>query len=652
MARVETEGVGSRKLSVAETLKQATAALETHRAWMKRRVSTSIAPLDRDSGNGRENAIVGEEIHPKTTVSVGWALGSEKEVKQRDDNELKGAGPPTIARGVAGVPAPPLSIHAWQQGDSGRESESSTYNTPFPEHGQDSPDTRTPVDHLEATASSKLHFTFPSSSQTKQSNFKIKKRQRMGKSSVVPMGESLTEVDEELSEDILLSSRAKSPEVFIGESFQSKISPILPASTLVVWGSLSSLDNYIESLEATNKDINQKSTHPESAKLASSTPLRSLTNGTKEDIHDTESASLGSKALSSPQQLLVSPDLVQSSTINHTAHSMPPPTIAEDSFADRSMPSPSKDESGESSFESSSNTEQFEALKAASSAKLIPVSQAPRAQRSSFSLHKQSKLVAAEANTKIYKAQFKKLSNLQADDQLSSHGDRLGQLSSRNSSSTNIPNSILQTVLPMQGERARKSGLAMQHHVTKDSEHATQHVGQQSMPYEENKNQQLSPADSQPTLSQVSLKASLQTSVAPLEEQSKQQSHDNKASLLTRSMSFPAKGAGISSLKNDDTCTSLNGDELHHDNKASLLTRSKSFPAKEAGGSSLKDDDTSLKGDELQMQEVTTASETDGLSPSHSTPRIKSHALEVLNLSPLMTMIGKISIALLGLLKE
>ena len=632
MARVETEGsgVGGRKLSVAETLKQATEALETHRAWMKRRVSTSIAPLDCGAENGRESAIVvGEEIYPKTSTNVGWALGSEKGIKQRGDNRVEGAGPPTSsARGVAQrVPAPPLSTRAWQQG---HESESASNNspltpaghgllespnTPFPEYDQDSPDTV-----VGAMASNKLHFTFPSStsSQTKQSNFKIKKRQRMGKSSVVPMTETLTEVDKELSKDILLSpNRAKSPEVFIGESFQSKISPIAPASTLVAWGSLSSLDNYIESLEGTNKNTNQKSTQPESAKQTTFTPFGSLANGTKEENHDTVSTSPGSKAISSPQQPLVRPDLVQSSTIHHTGsvltQSKPSSTRAEDSFADCSdIPSPSKDESGESSFESSLNAEHFEALKAASNATLIPVSQAPRAQRSSFSLHKQSKLEAAEANMKIYKPHFKERSNLQTDDGVSRyHGDRLGQLSFRNSSSVNIPDSILETVLPKHGERARKSGLAMLH-TTKDStEHATtlQVQDQQSTPDEEEKDQQPSlQADSQPPVSQTSLKASLQTSVAPLEEEKKQ---------------FRGNKTG------------------------SLLVRSKSFPTKEAGGSSLKDGDTSLKGDELQIEEVTSSDETGGLLfPSHSTPRFKSHALEVLKLPPLKTMAGKISIEL------
>ena len=641
MARVETEGGGSRKLSVAETLKQATAALETHRAWMKRRVSTSIAPLDCDVGSGRESAIIEnstKEVYPKT-VNVGWALGSEKEVKQRGDNELKGAGAPTISSGVAGVPAPPPNVRAWQQGGElssltllagekadyhAHESESSTSNnsplaevnhdllespnTPFPDHGQDYPDTGTPVDHFGATASNKLHFTFPSSlSQMKQSNFKIKKRQRMGKSSVVPMDESLTEVDEELNEDTLLSNRAKSPEVFIGESFQSKVSPIAPASTLVAWGSLSSLDNYIESLEASNKDIDQKPAHQETSRLTSSTPLGSLAKGKKEEKETTETASLGSKALNSRQQPLASPGLLQSSTINCTVHSTPSPMKAQDSFTDHSLLSPSKDESGESSFESSSNTEQFEALKAASSAKLIPVSQAPRTQRSSFSLHKQSKLVAAEADTKVYEAQFKKSSSLQSDDQLSSYEGSLGQHSLRNLTSTSIPDSVLQTVLPKQGEQSRKSGLTMLH-VTKESDHSdgelmALHAGQQqSIPVENEKNQQLSPADSQPTISQTSLKASLQTSVVSLEEQDQQ---------------------------------SLN--------KISLI-RSKSFPAKEVGVNPQKGGDTSLKGDELQIQEVVSSGpgESERLFPSHSTPRLKSHALEVLNLPPLKTMIGKI----------
>ena len=38
----ETQGL--RKLSVAETLAQATSALEAHRVWMRRRMSTAVAP--------------------------------------------------------------------------------------------------------------------------------------------------------------------------------------------------------------------------------------------------------------------------------------------------------------------------------------------------------------------------------------------------------------------------------------------------------------------------------------------------------------------------------------------------------------------------------------------------------------------------------
>ena len=636
MARVETE-VGNRKLSVAETLKQATAALETHRAWMKRRVSTSIAPLDQDTGSGEETAIVdvgdAGEGYPKA-VSVGWALGSGKELKQQGDNEP--AGSPT-ARGIAVEPAPPPSVRTWQQGgvltsltplaeeqeaanhhayENGSSSTNSPLtqanhdllespNTPFPDLGQGSPDSGTPVDNFGTATSNKLHFTFPTSSQTKQPNFKIKKRQRMGKSTVVPVGESLKEVNEEQSEvhpsdDILLLNRTKSPDVFIGESFQSKLSPIPPASTLVAWSSLTSLDNYIESLEASNKE--QKISHPKSAKLTSSTPLGSTAKDTEEGNHSTKSDGLILKALSSSQQ---HPDLVQSSAIHHTdtaTHSTPSPAKAqEDSFADHSIPSPPKNESGES-FESSSNAEQFEVLKAASSAKLIPVSQAPRTQRSSFSLHKQTKLMAAEADMKIYEGQLKSSSNLQTEDQLTSYRD---EYSLRNSSLTDIPDSVLQTVLPKQGERVRKSGLAV---LTtdidrNDDEGATLVLnGQQSPLVEEtDKNQQLSPTNSQPTtcMSQTSLKG-LQISVAPLEKQSDK----------------PL-------------------------NKASLISRSKSFPANTARINLMKDSDTSLKNDELHVQQVGSRSGAGGLYPSHSTPKFKSHALESLNLPPLKMMIGR-----------
>ena len=74
--------IKDKRLNIAETLKQATMALETHRAWMKRRVSSSITPLD-----GNEAVVVGDvtESNPKM-VNVAWALGSGNKIKQRGDN--------------------------------------------------------------------------------------------------------------------------------------------------------------------------------------------------------------------------------------------------------------------------------------------------------------------------------------------------------------------------------------------------------------------------------------------------------------------------------------------------------------------------------------------------------------------------------------
>ena len=80
MARVEME-IKDKRLNIAETLKQATMALETHRAWMKRRVSSSITPLD-----GNEAVVVGDvtESNPKM-VNVACCLGRKTPHPQRGD---------------------------------------------------------------------------------------------------------------------------------------------------------------------------------------------------------------------------------------------------------------------------------------------------------------------------------------------------------------------------------------------------------------------------------------------------------------------------------------------------------------------------------------------------------------------------------------
>ena len=630
MARVAMEG-GSRRMSVAETLKQATTALETHRAWMKRRVSTSIAPLDIDAEKDQRTAVVGE-TNPRQ-VNVGWALGSEKGVKQRGDNELERVVSPND-RGAACLPAPPPSVGAWQRGGRpasitslGEEADENGFsdpnsplaqadsgllespNTPFPRHCRDSsPDAGSPEDNYGATASNKFHFTFPSSFQTKQSNGKIKKRKKMGKCTVVPVSESLKEVDGELTskgrfgDATLLSNQTKSPNMFIGESFHSKHPSVPPVSTMAAWGSLTSLDNYIESLETSNGDIDRKPTCTRNTGLSSFPQLESVAKGVKEEKHDTKLDGVRENTLNSPQLVLV-----QSSTVQLSGNSkLPLHDKAQNSLTDHAMPSPTEDESRES-FENSANSEQFEELKAASSgAKLIPVGQAPRAQRSSFSLHKQSKLVAAESNTRLYNVQFKQLA---VDDQVTRYGDSLHRPSFRNSSSANIPDSVLQTVLPKKGERARKSGLTMLANPTElpvsENRRATLQEKDQSRLLSEDENQQLSLGDSEPsTPSQASPKTSPRINAAPSEEQ-----------------------------------------KIKPLNKPNL-TKSESFSAEADGVGSPADHGVSLEGDELHIQDVI-STEDQGeagrdFHQGQSTLKSKSRALNVLNLPSLKTEKGKI----------
>lgn len=563
MAGVETEA-NSRKLSVAETLRQATAALETHRAWMKRRVSSTVAPLDEEARGGGVVYRDVEENGPKT-VNVAWALGSGKDIKQGGENEqhpgpslLTHAGSPTAVS-----PAPPPSSRARRKSatnsldialtplleevdqfhhEENYESGSSATSpaaqgnldllesptTPFhPSKGHVSPNGL--METLEETASDTLHFTFQTSTRTRQSNVKVKKRQRIGKGTVVPMESSSSGHNNERT---LESNKPKSPEVFVGESYHIINPP--PASKLAAWGSLTSLDNYIESLESPSNK--QNSVQPASAKFTNALSLRNKAEPNDENFTSAEEfAKLTFKSPNSDKELS-SPSLqVQSSSMQSQ---------------EPSSPSPSKDqESGSSSFENSLSTEHFEALKATSSATVIPVTPAPKGQRSSYALHKQSKLMAAEADKKVYEFQRQRLLSLQDQNQLSGGDGASEQQSLKQRSTPGIPDSVVQTVLPKEEERwrSRKSGYAM---FTKSNE---QQVGDSRQELQKNyhnrdgedTDHELPPSNLQTQQPTSVAKASSEYLAVPKDENKNKLLHK---SILVRSQSFPTKRTGVVSL--------------------------------------------------------------------------------------------------------
>ena len=600
MAGAETD-VMTRKLSVTETLKQATSALETHRAWMKRRVSTSVAPLNGRERNDGESVVVGDvDDGVLKSVNVAWAIGSDKELKRRGENHRSTAGS-----------APPPSNRAWQAqvgasssgelsalaeetdhlqhgSQSGSTSPSPTAQdnldllesptTPFLHKGLLSPDME--QEDSQPSASDSLHFTFSSSSlpssMIEQSNSKVKKKKRIGKATVVPAVKPKSSETPRHGGSVTDSSRPLSPDVFVGESFHSNLSPPPPASMLVAWGSLTSLDNYIESLEASSS-MEEKPVRPKSVKFNDPSPLEKTAKA--ERTHSPEEfTNLKFKSPSISEQI-GSRDRVDESPYIHS----PDTSLSKDQ------------ESGESSFENSHSTEHFEALKASSSATVIPVTPAPKGKRSSYSLHKQSKLMAAEADRKVYDVQHKKLSNLQNENELTSVA-LLDMKSPRQSSTSDIPDSVLQQVLSNQRDRLRKS------RYSNSSEHVaaaklvqpqTHHVDEK-----EDKTDQLSPTHSHPRSLQM--------------ETSSQVSHVDSHTPLPMEKEKEKKASSTKSI----------------------LVRSQSFPAKRSGGDSLEKDNRSPKeeGGDADASEV--------LARSRSSPKLRRSTLDTLNLPPLKKIIG------------
>lgn len=645
MARVETE-TKKRKLSVAETLKQATIALETHRTWMRRRVSTSVAPCPMDvteNGMGGE-APAGWNVNgnsPKVE-SVSWALGSGKEIKYQHANK-RGESPTNV---LAQRAPPPSTKFAEQRGagtslvplteetDNGEEQQeengSSTTSpspqgklnllesptTPFPQqqnyHGPASPDTL--LERLEPTASDRLHFTFPSLSETKQTNFKIKKKQRIGKASVVPLsscsssplaGQTKSSNENHLKND---SSHPKSPEVFIGESFHDNLStlPPPPVSTLMAWGSVTSLENHKDSLVATSSEKQKPlaTSQQDSRRSADSLPPESKSEERQQEVAATTSANATNLEFESSKgsHHKFKVHLVQSPSTQTTG---------------QSTPSPSKDQEDKDSLENLTSTEHFEALKATSSATVIPVTPAPKSQRSSYTLHKQSKLMAAEADTKIYDVQHKRSSNLSGDNQLANNSGFSSLHSFKNPPVSSIPESVLQSVLPKHQKHTTESQKKSEHATfmsSSDQTGVSRYAPQDSQLRGQDESEENidahSPTNFQPTSLQGSTKPTLPEGTTT---QTRDTSFDEEPTMSERD-----KERLVSTM-----------------NEAKLI-RSQSYPANRSVAATPKKDSGPSRT-EFHSKQATISGGGEVPERNHSSPKLKSNAL---NLPPLKTING------------
>ena len=332
----ETQGL--RKLSVAETLAQATSALEAHRVWMRRRMSTALAPSSEsqlEEDTDRDPA----QDHSLRAKHAWEHVAGHSTAGNTESDFLETESPSELSKPDS---APPPSAQQWLETLKRRRIASNKI-APIAETGStDSVNSQQSFDRLRDVW--KGHQS-PREEETEFDHTPLGgiqivleptrgklNRKRRSKASIVP--------SEDASSSPPTAKRLTSTsDVFISPTpYHTE-----PVVTLNAWGSVPTLDKRSDSAA----DVHQSSNSDEEL-----SPELSTT--TEDDlVHQDE-------AISNGAEISGSPDNASVSTSQH--------------------PQP---------------------LKAASTGRIIPVNPAPKDQRSSYDFQKQSKLSAADAAGEI-----------------------------------------------------------------------------------------------------------------------------------------------------------------------------------------------------------------------------------------------------------
>ncbi len=492
---------GQRRMSVADTLVQATKALRTHRDWMKRRISV-VTPLEED------------EVEARKENNVAWeAEGSQRTGTDSVGNVANGHETPRKLQATGAVApnsgAPPLfSLQGFGSGGAAAAQEWVEFLKQKRNLAKVAPvhTLRSVAEEVEGSPKSKRkadqsrpawgsssdvskaggreplsllsYDTFrqvlgsgagkagggdATSDLSAASNLtatKLKKR-KVSKASIVPSTtafvQPLEDTDEKDGTGLADSNAtATSPANIFVRPPPNTSSPPHGMSSINAWGSLSSLDTYMDTLDSrapSHGGENREETKGPQAVLMDSEG-RFDSKGGDETMASLESGNpftiVARSALTRHQESTMDTRLPR--TVYPVPHLPeergPGQTVSDASVQD------------ENAF-SMSYEDQLDTLQSASTATVVSVRPAPKDQRSSYDLHSKSKLELSESGLKLINtAMPPEAANL--DSQLRVEGTRLpsanrstptGGSRIRDVAGGGVPEAILQPVLPAKKQR-------------------------------------------------------------------------------------------------------------------------------------------------------------------------------------------------------
>lgn len=474
-----------RKMSVADTLAQATKALRTHRDWMKKRISV-VAPL---GGEGVETD--GVEGHRRAWEGLRQAdaegLGSSASVHGHPPIG-GGSRPGTLPFGP-GAPPPFRLQQGFASGQEWveylRQKRKLAKVAPgrtlvsVAEEIEGSPKGRRKVEHSRAARGSGPDVSKPREPLTllngdvlkqglasgddrdgggHQTAAKVKKR-KISKASVVPL--PLAKTGQTGSTGLVDSTlpTTTSPGVFVSPP-PNISSP--PNAVTKAWGNLTSLDAYTESLGGQTPSVRKEEGGQEIAMDSEG----SCDNEGRDEAMETSQGGRLFEIVprSGPREPGIHRDepTVSVSLPEEIGLSSPP---IRQPLQLTKVPEMTHNISDTSTQDENSYTfEDIDTLQSSSTARVVAVSPAPKEQRSSYALHSKSKLEMSESGQKLIDTASLDSINPEPGAE-EDKGMRLQPADKANGDltihalGTSVPEAVLQAVLP--ARKQRRTGAAV-----------------------------------------------------------------------------------------------------------------------------------------------------------------------------------------------
>ena len=391
-----TDFDSSRRLSVVDTLAQATKALQTHRAWMKRRIS--IAPINEGETANRDHQVndvfVRDSVRDDVSLEDLFEAGPFGVLNNR---EVIHSAPPPFSRASSGAVSlgqrsttkrhlahkvSPASLRDLPDLPEEKLALTGVHSPPSLFYGTSDPAAASSGKYDQSTRIGNEEFG--ASSRGSQNESLIPQPQAAKKKPISSKGRVVPAVGGSVKS--VVTSPTSPKELFYGGSVTPSSLPTHLSSLVAsgnAWGSVESLESH----EATYRDSTSKT-----EQTSHSPPF--VKNLSRETIlchsapgEQSEKSSLQENMSGQEESLKMS----EQRNVTENSHTV----TAE--HLESSLEHTVDDQTD--SYELQTN--HFESLQANSSTKILPVSPAPKDQRSSYFKHTQSKVSTAEESLEI-----------------------------------------------------------------------------------------------------------------------------------------------------------------------------------------------------------------------------------------------------------